>query len=157
MIRNKLILLMIGMLLSACTSVIEYKPKKNMSVETSIKVIEKLTISQHPTWRPDFININNEYISWGFGSVIKSSANSIQVQNTTIAQGSSTVRNASERLYFEDIKKVELLSWKRKFKQWYVVSAITKHKERKNLLRTRYKDEAQNYIDAIYVFTQMRK
>src|SRR4051812_47698746 len=47
--------------LSACTSVIQYQAH-TMDVVRAREVVEKLTMTQHPTWKPDYIEFNDTYM-----------------------------------------------------------------------------------------------
>jgi hypothetical protein len=66
-----------------------------------------------------------------------------------VGSGSSATRSAGTRIYYESTSDVVLYSWKRKFKQWYVVSLVGKMKQ--HMLRTRNLEEAKEMVDALEV------
>lgn len=67
----------------------------------------------------------------------------VLVGRTTASYGKS------ERLYYEDIDRIEVLDWTRKFQQWYVTSVVTDRDKRIHLLRTRHAEDAKEYADAL--------
>jgi hypothetical protein len=128
-----LFLTLIMVALSGCTSVIQYQPH-SMDVSAAKELIDKLTMTQHPAWKPDYIEFNDTYIQWGFGAV---------------TSGRSSTHNVGTRLYYSDVRDIQLLDWTRKGKQWYVVTSVNARGEQTHLLRTRHLEDAQQYVDAI--------
>ena len=99
-------------------------------------------MTQHPAWRPDGMSIRDEYIELGLGTT--------EVYREGFTSTSSRGHALSSRIYYSDIKSVEILDWTRKFKTWYIVSVVDK-KNRTHLFRTRYIAEAQEYLNALNV------
>jgi hypothetical protein len=155
---------LIGLILALCgcgTSLMRYEPSsRGMDVDQAISTIEKLTMMQHPAWRPDYLAFEYEYMAWDFGYVTsqRASAVAVPIGNTAVAigRGRGTTRHLANRIYFSDIRRIELLSWRRKFKQWYVISIVHMRNRRTHVLRTRYLDDAQAYIDAMHVVMHAR-
>jgi hypothetical protein len=149
-------------LLCACggTRVMPYDARPNMRVEQAMTAIEKLTMTQHSAWRPDYVVFEPDFLGWGMGTVTTQSARAIAVPvgNSAVAvgRGSGTTRNVGERVYYGDIRQIQLLSWRRKGRQWYVASVVDRRDNITHLLRTRYVEDAQSYIDALYVLVGAR-
>jgi hypothetical protein len=145
------------LVMSGCgTSPIKYEPAvSQMDAQRAMSTIEKLTMMQHPAWRPDYLAFEYDYMAWDFGQVSSHRSNAvvIPIGGTPVAVGGGrgTTRHSGNRIYFNDIKKVELLSWRRKFKQWYVVSIVGFRGERTHVLRTRHLEDAKSYVDAMQV------
>lgn len=147
---NRYVLVLVSLVVSGCTSVMSYQPSADMDVERARTVVEKLTLTQHRDWRPDYITVTDEYLVWGFGLVTRGRATAVAFDNVAIGSGHSTTRETGQRLYFEDIQELQLLSWRRKFKQWYVASVMTRSQQ-VHLLRTRHQQDAKDYLDALNV------
>jgi hypothetical protein len=135
--------------LSACTSVIPYQGHA-MDVATAKEVIDKLTMTQHPAWKPDYIEFSETYIQWGFGEVTTGSGSGAVIGNAVFSSGRSSTHNVGTRLYYSDVRDIQLLDWTRKGKQWYVVTSVNARGEQTHLLRTRHIEDAQQYVDAIH-------
>ncbi|MFL0802404.1 MAG: hypothetical protein K6L81_01715 [Agarilytica sp.] len=144
-----IISLIVLLLVSSCSSLTNYKPTNVSSTGEAKMLIEKLTFGQHAKWRPDYVDIKEQYMGWGFGHVSHTKAGVAFAGNSAIGNASTTTRTTQERLYYSDIKEVQVISWKRKLKQWYLASVITTRGKRVHLLRTRYEEDAQKYADAL--------
>lgn len=120
-----------------------------MDVVAAKELVEKLTMTQHPAWKPDYIEYNDSYIEWGFGSVTTGSASGTAVGGLAVVSGRSSTRAVGNRLYYSDVREIQLLDWTRKGKQWYVVSSVSNRGDQTHLLRTRYIEDAQQYVDAL--------
>ena len=148
----KLLIVLLTLLITACggTSPIKYQPT-SMDINEAKDVLEELTWSQHPKWKPDSFVITEKYIAWGFGATSKSTGFATAIGDSGVAIGSSTsnIRNIGDRYYYRSIQKVELSSWQRKFKQWYVVSITDMHNRHKYVLRTRILKDAKVFTDAM--------
>jgi hypothetical protein len=120
-----------------------------MSLEQATRIIDRLVMEQPIAWRPDFVKINERYILLGYGTVTQGRSNAVVIGSALVGASTDTTRASSERVYFESTDKIALYSWKRKFKQWYVVSLVGKN--RQHILRTRYLDEAERMADALQV------
>ncbi|MBF4333646.1 hypothetical protein EAY29_25855, partial [Vibrio anguillarum] len=69
----------------------------------------------------------------------------------------STTKKVGERVYFYKINGVQLYDWKRKFKQWYIVSLNDENgKVIKHVLYTRSLSNAQKTVDALNVILSDR-
>ena len=142
------ILTLIITALSGCTSVVQYQPH-SMDVGAAKELIDKLTMTQHPAWKPDYIEFNDTYIQWGFGAVTTGSGSGAVIGNVAVTSGRSSTHNVGTRLYYSDVRDIQLLDWTRKGKQWYVVTSVNARGEQTHLLRTRHLEDAQQYVDAI--------
>ncbi|PPK49969.1 hypothetical protein BY454_14017 [Marinobacter persicus] len=136
--------------LSGCgTSPMKYQPETDISYSQAVHVIDRLIMEQHSDWRPDFVEVTDRFILLGYGSVTQGGASGAFIGNVAIGAHSSTTRVASDRIYFESIDDIILYSWKRKFRQWYVVSLLGNN--RKHILRTRSLEEAKQMANALQV------
>jgi hypothetical protein len=133
---------------SGCTSVIQYQPR-SMDVASAKELIDKLTMTQHPAWKPDYIEFTDTYIQWGFGAVTTGSGTGTVVGGLAVSSGRSSTRAVGDRLYYADVHEIQLLDWTRKGKQWYVVSSLSNRGDQTYLFRTRHIEDAQQYVDAI--------
>ena len=133
---------------SGCTSVIQYQ-SHSMDVSSAKELIDKLTMTQHPAWKPDYIEFSDTYIQWGYGAVTTGSATGTVVAGLAVSSGRSSTRSVGERVYYSDVREIQLLDWTRKGKQWYVVSSLSTHGDQTFLFRTRHIEDAKQYVDAI--------
>ncbi len=131
-----------------------------MTAHQAQVLIEKLTMTQHPAWKPDYLQFEADFMALGFGQVTthRSNAVAIPVGNSAIAVGGGrgTTRHVGDRVYYADVKDVRLLSWRRKLKQWYVVSVVTQRNQPVHVFRTRYLEDAQAYVDAFHAVLDER-
>ena len=147
----KYLLVIATLILSGCgSSPIKYKTTE-MEINSAIDLAEEITWSQHENWRPDGFAVNEKYISWEFGVISRNRSWATSVGNTGLAVGggTSTHRNAGNRMYYRYIDRVQLYSWKRKFRQWYAVAIIEKSGAQKFILRTRSLEDAELFTSAM--------
>ena len=112
--------------------VLMYSPKTDMGIHESRETIEELMMTQHRAWRPDYVESNENYIVWGTGVI----------SHTGAWTGTTTrTRSTGERIYYKHVDHLELLSWKRKSKQWYVVRVV--RKENRGEKRRRKKNRGE--------------
>jgi hypothetical protein len=122
-----------------------------MSVRDAVDIVEQLTMTQHKTWRPDYFEINDKYILWNYGTISKGQISAVAIDSIVVGSGTSTTRSVGDRLYFNSIHNIQLLSWKRKFKQWYVVSALDNDNNIiQHLFHTQSLDDAKRFSDAMH-------
>jgi hypothetical protein len=133
---------------AGCTSVIQYQPR-SMDVASAKELIDKLTMTQHPAWKPDYIEFNDTYVQWGYGAVTTGSGTGTVVGGLAVSSGRSSTRSVGDRVYYNDVREIQLLDWTRKGKQWYVVSSLSTRGDQTHLFRTRHIEDAQQYVDAI--------
>ncbi len=147
---RKLIFAFCLLFASSCgTSELMYSPNQ-VTFESAERTAEKLIMTQHKAWRPDDFFITEDYLAWDFGNVSTGSFAGAASNGFVGGSTSSTTRRASNRVYFEDIEQVKLLSWKRKAKQWYVVSLTGRDgKLLIHALRTVSLVEAEKFTDAM--------
>jgi hypothetical protein len=129
------------------TAPIAYTPKAGLTVKQARKQIEKLALTQHRSWKPDWIEIQKEYIAWGMGSVTTGGGIGTVIGDSVFSSGSSRTRQVGERLYFEDVTGIKINNWKT---NRFVVRVTTKRGEQ-ILLRTFLLEDAQSYVDSINV------
>ncbi|SBS66894.1 hypothetical protein [Vibrio atlanticus] len=148
--RYLLSLLLVATLSGCGTVPMAYQPK-DMSLEQAYIVVEQMVMTQHRNWKPDYFVMTEHYIGWDFGTVSKS-------VGTGTSFGNTTTRNVGERVYYNQIEEVKLLSWKRKFKQWYVVSLTDLNgRVLKHIFRTRQLRDAELATDALNVILKDRQ
>jgi hypothetical protein len=126
-----------------------------MALNDALELIDRLIMEQHSTWRPDFVEVNDRYILLGYGTITRSSGSAVVNNKIIVDSGSSNTRAAGNRVYYESTDKLVLYSWKRKFKQWYVVSMVGKKQQ--HMLRTRNLEEAKKMVNALEVVLQAFK
>lgn len=146
----KVVLFFLVMILTGCgTSQLEYE-SKGISITKAYDVMDQLIMTQHKTWKPDYFVITEKYLGWGYGSVSQGTTSAVVYGNVGLGSASGTIRDASERVYFNQVKSVQLLDWTRKFQQWYVVTLVDQNgKKLKHILRTRNKKDAELMVDAV--------
>ncbi len=125
--------------MASCSSVIPYKASDVSSFDEAKMLIEKHTYSQHKLWRPDYIQIGKDYMLWGFGQVSHTNAGAVSLGSAAVGHATTTTRGRNERLYYSDIKSFQVISWKRKFKQWYVASVLTNRGQSQVCARRRFR------------------
>ena len=138
------------LIIAGCaSSIIAYEPSKRLNIKDASDTVEELIMTQHPNWKPDYVETNPNYISWGYGIISKGQGSTVAYNNIAFGSSTTRTRDVGERIYFKSIKDVQLISWQRKFKEWYVVSIIGKDDDiKKHVLYTRDINEAKRFIDA---------
>ncbi|EKO3466469.1 hypothetical protein D2H34_003531 [Vibrio fluvialis] len=147
---KKLIILLVSTLLAACgTTPMNYSPKK-ISINDANETVERLIMTQHRNWRPDYFVITDKYFGWDYGSVQSGRSSGAVYNNVLVASSQSTVRDVNERVYYLDVTNVQLYDWTRKFKQWYTVGLLDKNGNViKHVLRTRDLEDAELMVDSL--------
>ena len=136
---------------SGCSTVMPYASDRRMSFAEAKETAEELLLTQHETWRPDYIDITEKFISFDYGSSsVTQSFGGIGSTGLVLAKSKGTTRRNGGRVYYKYITKLELVKWQRKFKTWYVVrlSGDIAIRDR-NILRTRDVEKARLLIDAL--------
>jgi len=124
------------------TSPIEYQPSP-MSLTDAIGVIDKMIMTQHQDWKPDFLEINDQYILWGEGAVSKGRDG----MPITLGSSNSTTHQVGYRLYYDSIGKIDFSYWRR---DYYLVSIRNKeNKIIRHVLRTKDQEGAKRFVDAM--------
>ncbi len=156
----RFVILILVLFVSACgSSRITYEPKEISFKEANL-VVEQMIMTQHPAWKPSYFVITDHFLGWDYGNITKSSswgsASAIPLgQNgNALAFGSASSTSKSydvnERAYYNSIEDIHLYSWKRKAKQWYLVSLVDKAgRPFKHVLRTRNLADAELMMDAL--------
>lgn len=146
------IMLLFGLLSGCGTTPIAYNPNP-VTLEDAPIIIDRMVMTQHRAWKPDYFVITEHYFGWDFGTYSNGT-----IQNSIVyASTSSTTRSAAERVYYDEISDVKLLDWTRKFKQWYVVTLYREDGSLiKHVLRTRKLKDAQLLVDALNTFIDER-
>ncbi|MDE1334124.1 hypothetical protein [Vibrio aestuarianus] len=143
--------------LSGCgTTAMNYQAK-SMSISEAYDVMDEMVMTQHSNWKPDYFVITDKYLGWDYGSKSSGTVNAVAYNNVVFGSSSSTTKKVGERVYFYKINGVQLYDWKRKFKQWYIVSLIDENgKVIKHVLHTRSLSNAQKTVDALNVILSDR-
>ncbi|EKO3500277.1 hypothetical protein VBP81_000196 [Vibrio fluvialis] len=147
---KKLIILLVSTLLAACgTTPMNYSPKE-ISINDANETVERLIMTQHRNWRPDYFVITDKYFGWDYGSVQSGRSSGAVYNNVLVGSSQSTVRDVNERVYYLDVTNVQLYDWTRKFKQWYTVGLLDKNGNViKHVLRTRDLEDAELMVDSL--------
>jgi hypothetical protein len=173
---NKFFLLILSIFIVGCSTsrYVPYNPTSK-DVEAAKVILEDLTWSQHLMWRPDNFQITDTFIGWDYGITsdsktrgrsvgvgvskqFKDSGIGLGVSGTSNNSRTTTViRETIDRTYYRSINDVKLVSWKKNFKQWYIVRLMNSNRSQKNVLRTRSIDDAKLYIDALTTIIEYSK
>ena len=130
----------------------------NLSITEAINTVEQLTMSQHSSFRPDFIEFNDQYISWGYGVVSTSRGSAVAISNLIFGSSKTVSRNSGDRLYFNTIESVKFNPWTRKFKQWYTAAVTDQSgRIRKHIYRTRDKYSARLFVHAMNIIVEYQR
>ena len=139
------------LLLAGCGSTLMLYNPKEIPVGDAYSIIEQMIMTQHRAWKPDFFIITENYLGWDYGEIAKGRGSAVAFDNIAFGSSTSTIRNVNERVYFNSIDSIQLLDWKRKGKQWYVVSLMDNDgKVIKHIFRTRNLKDAELMMDATY-------
>ena len=141
------------LVLTGCgsTSPMSYDPSP-MDFEDAIVDVERLIMTQHPIWRPDYIEFDSQYLLLGYGTRSTGRISGAAVGGAVFGSTSSSTHAVSERLYFEQVKGITLMSWTRKMKQYYAISIRDSDGEHVgHVYRTRDIESAEQFVDAMNV------
>ena len=120
-----LVLAVLTISLIGCTTPMPYARVADMDIDESREMIEELLVTQHRAWAPDYVQFNQKYVAWGGG-----------FQDLI-------------RIHYRYVDTVRLFSWKRKFRQGYVVQVVGKGDRSSTVVfRTRRLSDAKRFIDA---------
>jgi len=92
---------------------------------------------QSSRWKPDHIKINENYILWSYGSVSERDP-----------LGNILYRDISDRIYFNSIIGVQLISREKFSAQSYLVEVIIGENNSIYVYHTQDINEAKRFIDA---------
>lgn len=145
-----MVVMLVAALMSGCSSTqyTDRTPDTSVAIKDAVNIVSRLTMTQHPKWRPDGVVITEEFIYWGYGTTTRGGLGGVVIGSVGIVNSSSITRDSGSRLYFADIQDVKFIDWKRKGKQWYVVSVVDRNIGRKHILRTRNQEDAISYFDS---------
>ncbi len=128
--------------LSACTSERQYTANQNISPADAKAVIAQVIMEQHPSKRPTYLDVTDEYIDFT-GQVRTSNSGVVVGGGFVVSRGKS--RQDVGRVYFREIGQAQFF----KRKSWYGAQ-LTDHDG--NLMKNYYtKSEmkAKRFIDAV--------
>ncbi len=159
LIKVTSILLFSVLIVSCGSSPTKYQPKE-ITIEEAYEISEEMIYTQHPKWRPDNFVVTDKYIGFDYGTVTRGRVSGSVIGDTGFFVGSSksTTRGTGERYYYRNIASVKLLSWKRKFQQWWVVSLYDENDHYiRHILRTRSYSDAKLFTDALHKIVNTHK
>ena len=139
---RKILVLWSILVVASCqtTSPIEYQPSP-MSFSDATDIIDRLTMTQRPEWRPDFFEVNDRYILWGYGTA--SREKEAIVGRTT----ATSTREVGDRLYYDSPHSIVLSLWSG---DHYLVSIRNEDNNVvTHVFRTSNLENAQRYVDAM--------
>ncbi len=144
-----LFLIFVSVVLAGCgTTPMQYQSNK-VPTEDAPMLIDRMIMTQHRAWKPNYFVITEHYFGWDFGTYSSGKVTSGIVYSSF----NSTTRSVADRVYYDEISEVKLLDWTRKFKQWYVVTLYRADGSQiKHVLRTRSLSDAQLLVDALDTF-----
>ena len=138
--------------ITACSSnndIISYTPQAIGNISEAKDTIEELTFTQHQLWKPDYIEFNSKYVTWGYGQTSRTQGIAVASGGVAGAESTTITRNANDRVYYNSINKIQLMNWSRKFKKWYVVSLVGQdNKILKHVYYTKSIENAKKFINA---------
>jgi hypothetical protein len=136
--------------MAACgTTQIAYVAKP-IELEAAQRNIERLVMTQHQDWRPDDFIFADEFFGWSFGTVSQGNFAGVGTSGVVFGTSSERVRQLSDRVYYSQVAGVRLYSWKRKMRQWYVVSLIGRDDTvLMHTLRTLSREDAELMVDSL--------
>jgi len=118
-------------------TLVNYQSTERMSFKDASAIVEELSMMQHPDFRPSSIVIKENYILWVAG--IKSSGG-VAINGAVNME----THDASERIYFNSIEKIEIYQKK----DWYYVLIHCKNIDKYAYL-TQDLNEAKRFVDAL--------
>ncbi|TVO32147.1 hypothetical protein [Vibrio algivorus] len=148
----------LSILVGCGTTPMAYTPN-DVDIEKAPMLIDRMIMTQHRAWKPDYFVITDHYFGWDFGYKSTTSGVGSVVGDSSIvfSSSSSTTHRVSDRVYYDEVVEVKLLDWTRKFKQWYVVTLYREDGSQiMHILRTRNLKDAQLMADAVNTFLKNR-
>jgi len=146
------ILFLLSILVGCSTTPIPYQSKE-ISLKKSPIIIDRMVMTRHRKWKPDYFIMTEYYFGWDYGSYSSSRSVGGVYNGIVIGKSNSTIREVGERIYYDEISEIKLLDWTRKFKQWYVVTLYDDGGQKiKHMLRTRKLEDAKSMVDALNSF-----
>jgi len=113
-----------------------------MSFADAKDVAEELLLTQHQAWRPDNVEVTEKYISFDTGMVRR--------PNRLWGGEYPPLRKNSRRAYYTQITGIQLMSWMRRFRTWYVVTLLGDLSiQDRHVLHTRDIHKAERLYDAL--------
>jgi hypothetical protein len=141
-------------LMVGCSAVVPYTPQQQMSFDQAREIVEEMLLTQHPAWRPDFIEVTEKFIAFDEGSATKTHS----WGGAPFVASNSRTRKRGGRAYYKYVTKIELVLWKRKFKTWYRVALHGDLAIRDPVvLRTRDLGKAELLVDALSSLVEMSR
>lgn len=139
--------------LSACgTTRIDYAPRP-IEMGAAQENIERLVMTQHQAFRPDDFVFTDDFFGWSFGTVSRGRFSGAAVYGVVVGSSSERVRQLSDRVYYSQVTEVRLYSWRRKGRQWWVVSLIGRDDTvLMHALRTLSREDAELMADSLNQF-----
>lgn len=126
---------------------------KPVAAELAEPTIERLVMTQHQAFRPDDFIVTDDFFGWSFGAVSRGSFSGAAVGGAVFGSSSERVRQLSDRAYYSQITEIRLYSWKRKMKQWWLVSLVDKDDRIIiHALRTLSREDAELMVDSLDQF-----
>jgi len=147
----KFLIIVFSLIILSCASQVEYTHKSDITREESLKIIEQVVYEQPQKYRPEYVQITDEYIGYGSGTVSRHSGSNVGVHVTNDvsvakSKGKSKTKYISKRVYFNSIGKVNLF----KKRKWFSVQIISTDGYQLDQIFTRNETKARRLIDAIY-------
>lgn len=140
-------------LIGCSSKVIVYEPTMEMTLAEAISTTEKLIMTQHANWKPDNFFIRDDYMLWGYGVVTNQQGFATSLgYGTAYGSSKAVTRDVGNRVYYKSIKNVQMMSWTRKFKEWFVVSLIKvdgDFESTQHIYYTRNQDSAKLLVSSL--------
>lgn len=136
--------------IAACgTTQIAYVAKP-IELEAAQRNIERMVMTQHQDWRPDDFIFTDDFFGWSFGTLSQGNFGGVTAGGAVFGSSSERVRQLSNRVYYSQVTEVRLYSWKRKTRQWYVVSLVGRDGTvLMHMLRTLSREDAELMVDSL--------
>jgi hypothetical protein len=126
---------------------------KPIEFEAAQRNIERLVMTQHRDWRPDDFIFTDEFFGWSFGTWSQGNFGGVAASGVVFGTSSERVRQLSDRVYYSQVTEVHLYSWRRKGRQWWVVSLVGRDGTiLMHALRALSREDAELMVDSLSQF-----
>jgi len=147
---RKLVILFVLFLIGCKAVPVVYEPSTLTNQKLASQIIEQVIMEQPKKHRSTEMLIDDEFIVFGEGLEYKGKTSSVNlptsdISSVSIASETGTVKNVSERIYFNSLMRIELFHKR----DWYIIQLISDEEYIVKRFYTRNKIKAEKFIDAM--------
>jgi hypothetical protein len=151
-LRGLGVLVLVAFVAACGTTKVDYVPRP-IELAAAQQNIERLVMTQHQAFRPDDFVFTDDFFGWSFGTVSRGTFSGGVAYGMVVGSSSERVRQLSDRVYYSQVTEVRLYSWRRKGRQWWVVSLIGRDDTvLMHALRTLSREDAELMVDSLNQF-----